>query len=67
MGNELFFAMRRAANQYKEETGDTKVESMLFTTQTASDGYAADWHPTEKTHTKAATRLTTFIEELLAQ
>ncbi len=67
MGNELFFAMRRAANQYKEETGDTKVESMLFTTQTASDGYAADWHPTEKTHTKAATRLTTTLEELLAQ
>ena len=67
MGNELFFPMRKGITQYKEESGDTNVETVLLATQTAADGYAADWHPTEKTHTKAATRMTQFINELLAQ
>ena len=30
---------------------------MKFDVQNQADGYAADWHPTAKTHEKAAARL----------
>ena len=29
------------------------------------DGFAADWHPTEATHTKAAAALTEKIKEIM--
>ena len=30
------------------------------------DGLAADWHPTEKTHTKVAAKLTEKIKEIMS-
>ncbi len=65
MGNELFHPMNNAVKAYKEETGDENVDVLSFEVQSAADGYAADWHPTEKTHTKAAERLTAKINYML--
>ena len=65
MGNELFYPMKHAVDEYKTETGDTNVDSLALPTQSAADGYAADWHPTEKSHTKAADRVTLKIKYVL--
>lgn len=65
MGAELFYPMKHAVDAYKKETGDTNIDSLSFEVQNAADGYAADWHPTEKTHTKAADRLTLKINYML--
>lgn len=65
MGDRLYPYVERAVEAYTAETGDERVAAMKFDVQSASDGYAADWHPTEATHQKAAEKLTAYIEELL--
>lgn len=67
MGNTLYPDMEAAVMEYTESTGDEKVSAMLFDVQSADDGYAADWHPTEATHAKAAEKLTAQIREILAE
>lgn len=64
-GNELCGSMHDAVDAYKDETGDEKISYMDFDVQSPSDGYAADWHPTEKTHTKAAEKLAEEIRSLI--
>lgn len=65
MGDRLYPWVEKAAKDYTEETGDANIACMRFAVQSPSDGYAADWHPTEATHTKAAEKLTGFIRELM--
>ena len=66
MGGRLLPYMEQAVKEYSEQTGDTNVATMRFTVQNSvTDGLAADWHPTEKTHTKAANKLTAKIRELM--
>lgn len=65
MGDELYPSVEKAVAAYKEETGDSNIDCMRFAVQSASDGYAADWHPTEATHTKAAEKLTAKIQEIM--
>lgn len=57
MGDRLYPSVEAAAAAYTKETGDTNVSAMKFDVQQQADGYAADWHPTAKTHEKAAARL----------
>jgi len=65
MGDRLFPSVSKAMQMYKMETGDTNIYSVKFDVQSATDGYAADWHPTEATHTKAAEKLTTEIKKIM--
>ncbi|MCM1309138.1 MAG: GDSL-type esterase/lipase family protein [Butyrivibrio sp.] len=65
MGADLCGSMHDAVDAYVSATGDEKVSYMDFDVQSASDGYAADWHPTEKTHEKAAKKLAEEIESLI--
>ena len=65
MGDRLYPCVEQAVEAYIANTEDERVTAMKFDTQTASDGFAADWHPTETTHQKAAEKLTAYIEELL--
>jgi len=65
MGDRLFPALEKAAAAYTAETGDTNVSTLRFTPQKASDGYAADWHPTDRTHTLAAAQLTAEITNIM--
>ena len=63
MGEALCPALKAVVDRYRAETGDTKVSYMGFPDQLPEDGYAANWHPTETTHTKAATKLTEEIKK----
>lgn len=65
MGNGLYPYVEQAVQDYTEETGDAKVCAMPFDVQSPDDGYAADWHPTEATHSKAADKLTAHIKETM--
>ncbi|MDR1692405.1 MAG: GDSL-type esterase/lipase family protein [Oscillospiraceae bacterium] len=61
MGDRLYAAMEAAVAGYTAETGDINVETLKFPVQQASDGYAADWHPTFATHAKAAAVLVSAL------
>ncbi len=63
MGEALCPAVEETVERYKKETGDTKISYMGFADQLPEDGYTADWHPTERTHTKAAAKLTEEIRQ----
>ena len=65
MGNDLYPAIEHAVSDYTGETGDTKVTAMMFDVQDQNDGIAADWHPSEKTHEKAAEKLSAYISEYM--
>ena len=66
MGDRLFPTIQQAVSDYTAETGDANIDTMKFTPQSeAEDGIAADWHPSYKTHTKAAKMLTEKIKEIL--
>ena len=65
MGTALCPAVEETVQRYENETGDGNIAFMHFTDQLPEDGYAADWHPTEKTHTKAAKKLTEAIRKIM--
>ena len=67
MGDRLYDDVEAAVSQYCEKTGDTRVSAMKFDVQNAADGYAADWHPTEATHEKAAQKLAEEIRGIIGQ
>lgn len=65
MGQDLCNAVEAVVKSYTELTGDSKVTYLKFANQSMSDGIAADWHPSEKTHEKAATLLTAKIKSII--
>ena len=65
MGQNLCPYVEAAIKQYSEETGDTNVAYLMFDQQDQRDGLAADWHPTEATHEKAAAKLAEKIKEVM--
>lgn len=67
MGDTLFPAIEDAVAAYTEETGDTDIRTLHLDAITADEGYAADWHPTEATHTRAAETLTAALTDILSQ
>ncbi len=65
MGQDLCEAMDRAVEAYIQESGDGKVHSVWLPVQDASLGIAADWHPTEANHARAAQTLAGAIREIM--
>lgn len=65
MGDRLFDYVQLAAYNYTQETGDDNIATMKFDVQLAEDGWAADWHPTDATHTKASEKLAAEIKEVM--
>lgn len=65
MGQDLCGAMDRAVAAYAEETGDAKVHSFWLEVQDTSLGIAADWHPTEANHGRAAEALAEKLREIM--
>ncbi|NGZ77847.1 SGNH/GDSL hydrolase family protein [Saccharibacillus sp. VR-M41] len=65
MGDRLYPFVERAAARYSEESGDSDVSVMKFDVQRAEDGYGADFHPSKRTHAKAAEKLARRIREIL--
>lgn len=64
MGDRLYPYVEKAAAAYVDQTGDRNISCMAFVPQLPEDGYAADYHPTQATHTKAAGRLADEIRRL---
>ena len=66
MGMNLNSSVKKAVEAYIEETGDDKVTFIALSQQNGDkNGYAADWHPTEATHTEAAEKLVLKMKEFL--
>jgi len=65
MGDRLYPFVEKAAAAYSAATGDDNITCMPFVPQLAEDGLAADYHPTEATHRKAAEKLTAEIRRLM--
>ena len=62
MGGRLFEYVQKAVDNYTAETGDSNISTLKFDDQLASDGYSADWHPSVKTHEKAAQKLADYLK-----
>ncbi|OKP97710.1 SGNH/GDSL hydrolase family protein [Paenibacillus sp. P46E] len=65
MGDRLYPFVEQAVKQYTLQTGDSNINAMKFDVQLEADGYAADFHPSQATHRKAADKLTAQIIELM--
>ena len=65
MGTDLCESMETAAAEYQAASGDKNITTMRFEQQSEADGLAVDWHPSEKTHEKAAKKLAAFLGDLL--
>ena len=65
MGDRLYHFVEKAAADYSAQTGDNNISCMPFVPQLEEDGRAADYHPTEATHCKAADKLTAEIRRLM--
>ncbi len=63
MGDRLYPSLERAVDDYIKHTGDKNITLVHFAVQDAAvDGYAANFHPTERTHTKASEKLCEIIK-----
>ena len=65
MGDRLYPFVEQAAAAYTAESGDDNIACMPFPPQLEEDGYAADYHPTARTHQKAAERIAAHIRRLM--
>ena len=65
MGDRLYPFVEKAVAAYRAQTGDERISCMPFTPQLPEDGLAADSHPTEVTHRKAAEKLAAEIRKLM--
>ena len=65
MGDRLYPFVEKAAAAYSAATGDTNIACMPFTPHLEEDGRTADFHPTARTHAKAAAKITEEIRRLM--
>ncbi|MBQ4580996.1 MAG: GDSL family lipase [Clostridia bacterium] len=65
MGDRLYPFVVKAVAAFSASTGDGNIACMHFTPQLEEDGRAADYHPTEVAHQKAAEKLAGHIRRLL--
>ncbi len=63
MGTGLNETMVKAVNEYRAQTGDTRIHSMTLQEQDAQRfGYGSSFHPNEKTQLKLAEKVQAFIQ-----
>ncbi len=65
MGTRLCPHVAAAVAEYTRLTGDAAVSVLDFPEQLEEDGRTADYHPTARTHDKAAARLTEEIRRIM--
>ena len=66
MGDVLYPSVEQAAAAYTAQTGDKNISTMhLEAIRPESEGYVADYHPTETTHTRIAKVVAARLAELL--
>ena len=64
MGDRLYPNVELAVNQYRDETGDRNISALHMDEQLPEDGLVANYHPTERTHRKAADVLLNYLGKL---
>jgi lysophospholipase L1-like esterase len=62
----LFDEITAAVEEYKLQTGDTKIDTMKFEVQIEADGIGGDFHPSTATHEKMSNKLCKKITEYMA-
>ena len=63
MGTELNEYMVKAVNEYRAESGDTRIHSMTLQEQDwKRDGYGSNYHPNEKTQKRLAQKIQAFLQ-----
>ncbi|MCQ2574179.1 MAG: GDSL-type esterase/lipase family protein [Treponema sp.] len=62
MGSDLYPSITKAVSEYSEMTNDNAISCVKLPQTT---NYAADWHPAEKSHEKAANVLTSALQKLI--
>ena len=63
MGTGLNEAMVKAVNEYRTESGDTRIHAMTLQEQDAArDGYGSNYHPNTKTQQRLAEKIQAFIQ-----
>ena len=65
MNQRLYPCIEKAVDTYKKESNDTDVYTMQFDLYQESDGYVVDYHPSIRTHNKAAWKLIQKIKEIM--
>ena len=66
MGDRLYPTVVNTVEEYKKETGDTKLYALHIPPQIESDGLVSDYHPTSRSHDKAAAVLVPFIRVMMS-
>ena len=57
--------VEKVAAAYTAETGDGNISTLRFTEQLPEDGLAANYHPTSRTHKKAAEKLAGYLKTII--
>ena len=65
MTDRLCPYVEKIAKDYSQQTRDNNISTFRFDVQLLEDGYAANYHPTAKTHGKAAEKLTAYLKDLI--
>lgn len=65
MGDVLYPALCAAVERYKAETGNVRIETVYFEAiRPETEGYAANYHPTARTHIRACGVLAGKLKEV---
>ena len=65
MGQRLCPAVEKTVENYRKNSGDTKIYSHRINDQNPENGYGANYHPTEKSHSIATDELLPKIKEIM--
>ena len=65
MGERLCPAMQAAVSLYQEKTGDQNIDTFCLKEQAEEDGRVSSYHPTERSHAKAAEALVAKIKSVM--
>ena len=57
MGQELCDSVKEACRLFSKDFPGVAIKALKFDLQKEEDGIGADWHPSPKTHRKAAKKL----------
>lgn len=66
MGERLCPAVERTVENFKKNTGDTKIYCHKIHDQNPANGYGCNYHPTPKSHDIAVSELLPKVKEVLA-
>ena len=64
MTDRLYPYVQKAVEIYQKQTGDERIRALHIEPHTEEAGYAADWHPSKLTHTRAAGEVAAQIRSL---